>query len=566
MRVKFLGNNTYYSDEKSPHKEEWCVINMAYFMLRHYYVLRGRGNDRVQWLPADLMCIDSYHDQILRLEQERPDVVAMSVHIWNEQLQHKLAREIKRQRPDTVIVMGGPQLTAHKDPEFFEKYPWVDWAVYGDGERPFQQILDHVLGIQQNTDNFVNCVHRDHSGARVVRPYEIIQDHEYLSTSPYLGQRQLIRDHVQYLVDRGIPRFRIKFAIEFARGCMYKCSFCDWSQNLTKKVKRRSSNWKQELDFFKEIGVSIRETDANFGQWDEDLEIFEYANSIMEPGNDFYFVPKNSPKTKKKAIHYLMKRTMEVHGINAMSQYISFQDIDTHVLDLVDRPSLGFQEQCDMIQQLRKDLNNDLTDALTAQFIIGMPGQSLDTLTTSITKVWNEAGIKKMALSHWEFLPNSPGADDDYIKKHGILTRPVQMLQHQFDLNTQPVELDNLDKLYAHVADIKHLNNYFSTTTIVEGTHTMNYKDLITIKLFYLNLLYMSDIKKTRHFEIDSKMSNALLARSKKQASDILEQSEPYVAKYGFGLLAGKIDKSTGKITSDSSNLPVMPYQLQIKG
>ena len=64
---------------------------------------------------------------------------------------------------------------------------------------------------------------------------------------------------------------------------MYNCTYCDWSQNLTNKVTRRKAEWKLELEFFRDLDVQIRETDANFGQWKEDIEIYDYARSLYNP-------------------------------------------------------------------------------------------------------------------------------------------------------------------------------------------------------------------------------------------------------------------------------------------
>ena len=88
-------------------------------------------------------------------------------------------------------------------------------------------------------------------------------------------------------------------AVEFARGCMYKCAYCDWSQNLTKKVLRRKAEWKLELEFFRDLDVSIRETDANFGSWAEDLAIYDYAKSHYDPNRNFKFLVWNQQNSRR---------------------------------------------------------------------------------------------------------------------------------------------------------------------------------------------------------------------------------------------------------------------------
>ena len=121
---------------------------------------------------------------------------------------------------------------------------------------------------------------------------------------------------------------------------MYSCTFCDWSQNLTKKVKRRTNDWKADIDLFHRLKVPIRETDANFGQWPDDIKAFDYAISLYTPTRTFSFVPINTPKLKKMesigidkfdmvscmyAIHYMMNNNTELDNF--------LQNVSENLLD-----------------------------------------------------------------------------------------------------------------------------------------------------------------------------------------------------------------------------------------
>jgi tRNA A37 methylthiotransferase MiaB len=563
MRVKFIGNNFYRSsaNQADTSRNEYCVVNMAYFLLRHYYQLRGL-NSSVEWLPADLICTESLDQQWTRLKREDPDMLLLSVFAWNEHTQHELARRYRAHRPLSVIVMGGPQLTAHKDPEWFHRHPEVNWVVYGDGERALQQIIDYESGLLDSTAGFINSCHLDIDGEYRVYPFEMIQDHEYLSTSPYLNQQRLIRDHIDRLVQSGIPRSQIKLAIEFARGCMYKCSFCDWHQNLSKKVKRRSADWRSELDFIASMGVSIRETDANFGQWPEDLEIFDYANGLIDSNPGFYFLPKNTPKVKQSAIEYIMRESYRIHGDNLV-QSVSFQDIDPHVLQLIDRPSLTFQEQIDMVQRLRDHFQDPLEDAIGAQLIVGLPGQTFAGFVNTMVEIWNKAGIKKLGIGVWEHLPNSPGAEPDYVRQHGIKTMPVYWQIHPVDLNSVPFTIRNFNDLHECLRRGEHLNHCFITTNFVDSTNTMTFTDILAVYKFRDQLNYMANMAKTKKFTINDNMRLALMKKAQDSAREIVEQAQPWVDRYGFRIINGYYDDKTEHLLIGNAerNYPYKDFQ-----
>ena len=73
-----------------------------------------------------------------------PSVAAFSTSMWNEQLNLKIASEVKRRWPNCLIVFGGPQVP-HKSDIYFKKFPFIDVTVRGDGEEAFADILIRFL-------------------------------------------------------------------------------------------------------------------------------------------------------------------------------------------------------------------------------------------------------------------------------------------------------------------------------------------------------------------------------------------------------------------------------------
>jgi radical SAM superfamily enzyme YgiQ (UPF0313 family) len=66
----------------------------------------------------------------------------------------EVARLFKEQTKDKHVVVGGPNLTAHKDSKFFKTHPYIDYAVYGDGEKALSNIIDYLH--DGHRDNWIN--------------------------------------------------------------------------------------------------------------------------------------------------------------------------------------------------------------------------------------------------------------------------------------------------------------------------------------------------------------------------------------------------------------------------
>jgi radical SAM superfamily enzyme YgiQ (UPF0313 family) len=148
--------------------------------MQKWYELHGK-NPNLVWLPPGVLLTNIDHS-LQDIINSEPDILGLGVYVWNDELQHYIARKVKEQLPNTLIVLGGPNLTVHKDFEnesnstdYFKKHPYVDYVVYGDGEKPFQQIIDYHGGFITSKEHFVNIV-ENCQGQGTCYPYEMISE------------------------------------------------------------------------------------------------------------------------------------------------------------------------------------------------------------------------------------------------------------------------------------------------------------------------------------------------------------------------------------------------------
>src|SRR5215831_3460341 len=108
-----------------------------------------------QQLPEVRSRLFTYPDRLLdSIEKEPPDVLMLSNYCWNEALSVHMAKLAKRRRPDTLVVLGGPNISIEPDRQrdYLAGLPQVDLYVLGEGDflaaEVVRQFLDCGRSIQ----------------------------------------------------------------------------------------------------------------------------------------------------------------------------------------------------------------------------------------------------------------------------------------------------------------------------------------------------------------------------------------------------------------------------------
>jgi hypothetical protein len=371
----------------------------------------------------------------------------------------------------------------------------------------------------------------------------MLDDDKYLNSSPLVNQENQMIEIRDDLANQGIPIESQIWGIEFARGCMYSCTFCDWGQNLTKKVKRRTHNWKYDIDLFHRMNVAIRESDANFGQWKEDIEIYDYAMSLYDPNRNFKFAVSCTSKLKKEASEYIIiKNSLEYD----VAPVIALQDMHETVLSAINRPSISWQKIVEMVDHLKTALPKDKFRQLWFQTIIGLPEQTIDGIAEQIVKFF-ELGTVNASWDAWVHLPNSPAADLEYQKLWKIQIKDVYK-----SFNTSAYDVEDLETLYKELSQTNVHIDSFSKSSGVVGTRTMDLLDIwaahILIRKWQqlntkMDLLEKFNIEKIR--DIVTRLKDTAIEEAQVQ----WKIHSPYIEKYNC-IVWGAYNDQTKKIHS----------------
>lgn len=549
MKVKFCSHGIVTTTQRGT-----SFINPAWLFMQKWYELHGK-NPNLTWLLPGVL-LTNVNESLKDIIDDQPDILGLGVYSWNDDIQHFIAKKVKEQLPNTIIVLGGPNLSVHKDFEnesnstdYFKKHPYVDYVVYGDGEKPFQQIIDYHSGFITSKEDFVNIIEKS-QGQGKCYTYELLSDELYLSQSPYASQEQHMFEMRDLFISQGFELSNQTWLIEFARGCMYACTFCDWSQNLTKKVKRRKHDWKLDIDLFYRLDVKVGLTDANFGQWAEDVKAFDYACTLQDPNRNFSFRVSSLPKLKKDVSEYIMIQNALVWGI---APKISIQDPMEDVLAAIDRPSVSWEALSTMIQNIRAKIPPEMFNRTVMETILGLPEQTIDSVVESYMKYY-KLGLTRSTYALWVILPNSPAADPNYQKLWGIKVKTTyEFNSHGSMFNQDDLDVENLGNLYHRLSQGSpdEKTNFLAPMQIVIGHRKMTFTDLLATKIMITKWDNF-----TKKFNIREKFSNdqvrAVFVKLKndaiKEATDQYNLHKEYIDKYNF-VVFGKYNPDTKKLS-----------------
>lgn len=163
------------------------------------------------------------------LKDFRPDVVGMTAYTLCFYDALALAKRVKGVLPGAKVVMGGPHLSLY--PRETMEHPEVDFAVVGDGEIPFLELVRALERGDEEPYGVPSLYYRD--ARDVVRATPAAPSVMELDELPFPCRDDLEAEGYfnPFFTD-------LNFAtIATSRGCPFQCTFCD----VTDKVFRSRS-------------------------------------------------------------------------------------------------------------------------------------------------------------------------------------------------------------------------------------------------------------------------------------------------------------------------------------
>jgi putative methyltransferase len=321
------------------------------------------------------------------------DVVAFSTYIWNKNYNYALARKLKEANPKCIIIFGGPELPITKK-NIFEKFPFIDYVVKGEGEITFRRLLEglvdgsdlmNIPGLLMNRETLIDT-------GESIRIMDL-----GMIPSPYLTG----------VFDKLIAETKDvewNATLETNRGCPYQCTFCDWGSLTYNKVK------KFELDrVFAELEwigknkcgfVSI--TDANFGMFVErDNAIADKLLEVQAKYGYPYTFSVAWAKNQKAEVFDIVFKLIKSPKFN-QGLTVSVQSMDLDVLENIKRRNLDQHKISDIFALC--DKNNV---PVYTEVILGLPGESKESWRRGFWKLFDAGNHTGITILQAQMLENA---------------------------------------------------------------------------------------------------------------------------------------------------------------
>lgn len=144
--------------------------------------------------------INDNYDSIVYSVMNGSDIYAFSVYIWNVSIVERLCRHIKAVQPESIIILGGPEVSYGTSLE-----KCCDYIISGEGERAFFALICELNGIDIPNEL---CYTSD-GKIRMAQNIADLSEIEF----PYN--------------DRNIEMYSGRIIYyESSRGCPFSCAYC----------------------------------------------------------------------------------------------------------------------------------------------------------------------------------------------------------------------------------------------------------------------------------------------------------------------------------------------------
>jgi radical SAM superfamily enzyme YgiQ (UPF0313 family) len=316
----------------------------ASFALR--YLLANLSADlsaRAQILEFDINQRST--DVVEQILARSPRIVGLGVYIWNAEQSLRVASELKRVRPDVVLVLGGPEVSYETEEQ--EVARLADYVITGEADLAFAELSEKVLAGR--------------------RPLQKIIPAELPQFQSAIGNRQssIVRLPYHLYTDHDIAH-RVVY-VETSRGCPFKCEFC--LSSLDVPVRN------VPLDAFLAAMQSLLDRGLRrFKFVDRTFNLnLQFSRSILEffleryqPGLFLHFemIPDRLPDGLREIITKFPPGALQFE--------VGVQTFNEDVAELISRR----QDNAKVEQNLRW-LRADTRVHVHADLIVGLPGEDV---------------------------------------------------------------------------------------------------------------------------------------------------------------------------------------------
>lgn len=163
------------------------------FGLRYLMANLGELQSRARVLEFDIN--QRPMEVVEGILEQSPKVVGIGIYIWNVLQSTQLVADLKRLRPDLIVVLGGPEVSFETEQQEIARL--ADYVITGEGDLAFAELSGEILAGRRPTEKVLPAPLPEFR--QLVLPYDLYDERDVANRIIY---------------------------VEASRGCPFTCEFC----------------------------------------------------------------------------------------------------------------------------------------------------------------------------------------------------------------------------------------------------------------------------------------------------------------------------------------------------
>jgi radical SAM superfamily enzyme YgiQ (UPF0313 family) len=301
------------------------------------YLLANMGSLQEQTTLLEFGINDSTLEILATVLESDPKIIGIGVYIWNVEPITRLVADLKRVRPDVIVVLGGPEVSYEIEGQLVAEN--ADYIVTGEADLEFRNLCQQLLDGIRPLEKVINSPLPQFADLKL--PYDLYTDTD-------------IAHRVIY--------------VEASRGCPFTCEFClsaleipvrqaDLGEFLLAMERLFDRGARQFKFVDRTFNLNIRISQA----------ILEFFLERYEPTLFLHFemIPDRLPDSLQELIAKF--------PAGALQFEIGVQTFNEEVGELISR-----RQNNEKLKQNFRFLRENTGVHIHADLIVGLPGETLE--------------------------------------------------------------------------------------------------------------------------------------------------------------------------------------------
>ena len=286
--------------------------------------------------------------------EQQPKIVGLGIYIWNVDETTRLVADLKRIRPDIIVVLGGPEVSYEAEDQPIVKL--ADYVIAGEADLAFAKFCREQLA------EIGPCK----------EPFPAF--HSRAMTSPLPALTELVLPYELYTDDDLAHRV---IYVEASRGCPFSCEFCLSALDIPvrqfpietflgamESLLRRGARQFKFVD--RTFNLNLRVGRA----------ILEFFLDRYEPGLFLHFemIPDRLPDALKDLIVRFPAGSLQFE--------VGIQTFNETVCELISR-----HQENEVAEENLRWLRDNTGVHVHADLIVGLPGETLESFADGFDRL-----------------------------------------------------------------------------------------------------------------------------------------------------------------------------------